>query len=232
LFRAEPPAAGRRHPFDEEFGVDTSGFVSWRDLQAGGSNDPYNSGYLGIAPSIGRKICGMIEQPSEFVFIDIGSGKGRMLIIASEFAFKRVIGVEIGRELAEAGAHNAEVIAAKFPGRPKIESLYADGATFEFPHEPLVVFLNQPFEASVMRRFLQNLEASISAAPRPVVFIYDYPTLADMVDKSPLFDRIGEGFIPIDPAEVPYSFGGRSTGDRFIAWRTKGSGADIKIASS
>src|SRR3954452_15334203 len=109
----------------------------------------------------------MIEQPSEFVFINIGSGKGRMLIIASEFPFRRVIGVEIGRELAEAGARNADVIRAKFPARPAIESIHADGATYDFPHEALVVFLNQPFEAPVMRRFLENLERSTSEAPRP-----------------------------------------------------------------
>jgi predicted RNA methylase len=221
LFRTAPPAGGQPHPFDEEFGVDTAGFVSWREMQTGGSNDPYISGYLGIAPSVGRRVCAMVENPSEFVFIDIGSGKGRMLILASEVSFKRVIGVEIGAELAEAGRRNAEIIRSKFPGRPAIESLHADAALYEFPLEPLVVFMNQPFEVPVMRKLLANLESTISVAPRPVIVIYLYPTLAEVVDRSPLLERVGEGWFPLQKEEVPFAFGGRQGGDRFVVWGTK-----------
>jgi tRNA G46 methylase TrmB len=39
-------------------------------------------------------------QPNVFAFIDMGSGKGRALLVASEFPFARIVGVEISRELS------------------------------------------------------------------------------------------------------------------------------------
>ena len=221
LFRETPHADGKPHPFDAEFGLDTGGFVSWRDMQTGGANDPYISGYLGIAPSVGRRVCAMVDAPQDYVFVDIGSGKGRMLAVASEFPFKRVIGVEIGGELAAAGARNAEAIRARFPERTPIESIHADAAAWELPREPLVVFMNQPFEVPVMCKLLRRLEESLAAAPRPVIVIYLYPNLARVLDGSPALERAGGGWFPLQPEEVPYAFGGRDGGDHFVVWRTK-----------
>ena len=221
LFRAAPPAAGRPHPFDEEFGVETGGFVGWRDLQAGGANDPYISGYLAISPSVGRRIFGLVEDPGEFTFIDFGCGKGRAVFLASELPFRRVIGVEIGGELAAAARRNAAVITGRFPRHPPVEVVHGDAAAFDLPLEPLVVFLNQPFEVPVMRQVLSRLEASLAAAPRPVIVIYLFPVLARVLDRSAVLERAAEGWVPLQEHEVPYAFGGRNGGEQFVIWRTR-----------
>jgi predicted RNA methylase len=44
----------------------------------------------------------------ETTFVDIGSGKGRALIIAAEYAFKRIIGVEYSPSLATICRRNLE----------------------------------------------------------------------------------------------------------------------------
>lgn len=228
LFRTAPAAGGRPHPFDEEFGIETGGFVGWRDLQSGGANDPYISGYLGISPSVGRRLFSLVANPAEFTFIDFGCGKGRALFLASEMPFRRVIGVEIGGELAEAARRNAAVISGRFPQRPPIQVIHGDAAAFDLPIEPLVIFLNQPFEIPVMRQVLSRLEASLAAAPRPVIFIYLYPVLARVLDRSSVLERAAEGWLPLERHEVPYAFGGKDGGEQFVIWRTRSPKPEVR----
>ena len=221
---AAQPNAGlppRPHPFDEEHGVDTGGFRSWRDLQAGGANDPYISGYIGIAPSIGRRVIGLVEDPGQYAFVDLGCGKGRALILASERPFRRVIGVEIAAELADAAAANAEAIRARHPGRPEIEVVQADAASFTLPPGPLVLFLYQPFEMPVMRAVASSLAASLAASPRPAVVIYVFPVLRRAFDRMPALERAGEGTLQPTEEERPYGYAGRDWTDQVIIWRTR-----------
>lgn len=218
------PNAGlppRAHPFDEEYGVDTGGFRSWRELQAGGANDPYISGYIGIAPSIGRKVIGLVEDPGQYAFVDLGCGKGRALVVASERPFRRIIGVEIAAELADAAAANARAIRARHPARPEIEVLQADAALFTLPPGPLVLFLYQPFEMPVMRAVAASLAASLAASPRPAVVIYVFPVLRRAFDRLPVLERAAEGRLMPTEEERPYGYAGRDWTDQFIIWRTR-----------
>ena len=227
--RRKDPATGqpnaglppRPHPFDEEHGVETGGFRSWRELQAGGANDPYISGYIGIAPSIGRRVIGMIGDPGQYAFVDLGCGKGRALVVASERPFRRVIGVEIAAELAAAAAANAQSIRTKHPGRPEIEVLQADAASFTPPPGPLVLFLYQPFEMPVMRAVAASLAASLAASPRPAVVIYVFPVLRRAFDRLAALERAAEGTLTPTEEERPYGYAGRDWTDQFIIWRTR-----------
>lgn len=209
------------HPFDQAFGVQTGGFVGWRDLQAGGPNDPYISGYFGVAPSVARRAIAAVATPTDYVFIDIGCGKGRAAIIASERPFKRVIGVEIAPVLADSARANARIVSARFPDRTAIEIATSDAAVFDFPMEPLVLFLYQPFERPVMRSVLARLEASVAAKPRPVILLYVYPALAAMLDETPWLERRDESVDEPALAEVPFSYGGRGGTERVVIWSTR-----------
>ena len=83
-----------RHPFDTEFGVQTSGLVSGRHLKAGHAHDRHSTAYYGVAPSIFREICERWRTsppafPAEtYSFIDLGSGMGRALLLAAEMPFR------------------------------------------------------------------------------------------------------------------------------------------------
>ena len=221
LHRKRPAPAGQVHPLDTEFGVETGGFISWRALQSGGANDPYISGYHGIAPSVGRKVIGLVAHPEEFTFLDLGCGKGRATILASELPFRRVMGVEIAAPLAETARANAAVIRERFPDRPAIEIVHGDVATLELPQEKLVVFLYQPFEMPVMRKFLDRLHASLAAAPRAVIILYVYPALARLFDRDTLLERAAQGSCEVTEAERPFSYGGQGGSDAFVVWRTR-----------
>lgn len=217
---ASAPPSGP-HPFDRAFGVETGGFVGWRDLQAGGLNDPYISGYFGVVPSVARRLIAAVTTPSDYVFIDIGCGKGRAAIVASERPFRHVIGVEIAPVLAGVALANAQIVRAGFPNRPAIEVVTGDAASFDFPAEPLVLFLYQPFERPVMRAVLARLEASLAAHPRAMILLYVYPALAGMLDEMPWLERRDESVNDPAPEELPFSYGGRGGAERVAVWATR-----------
>ena len=88
------------HPFDREFGVETSGLLYAEDLPSGQRDDLYNAGYFGVAPSALRQILERLAFDFEkYTFFDLGSGKGRALLIASEYPFHAIAGVELSPKL-------------------------------------------------------------------------------------------------------------------------------------
>jgi hypothetical protein len=79
------------HPFDERFGVETSGLIY--ELPSGHQHDLHNNGYFAVAPSVFHAIMrAMLEQLhldfQRFRFVDLGSGKGRALLLASDYPFR------------------------------------------------------------------------------------------------------------------------------------------------
>jgi hypothetical protein len=122
-----------------------------------------------------------INNHSEYTFIDMGSGKGRMLFVAAEHPFRKVRGVEFVIDLHEQARDN---IRRNNHWRQKcvdIESINADAAEFEFPHENMVIYLFNPFGPEVLGRMLINLERAIDKHPRHVVILLLYPKFSHVV---------------------------------------------------
>ena len=100
-----------------------------------------------------------IRDFSDYTFIDMGSGKGRMLFIAAEYPFRKVMGVEFSTVLHPQAQENIKRYRHRKRQCGEIESVCADAAEFEFPEEKLVVYMFNPFGPEVMGRMLANLES-------------------------------------------------------------------------
>ncbi|HET8824346.1 MAG TPA: class I SAM-dependent methyltransferase, partial [Terriglobales bacterium] len=173
--------------YDWEHRVDTtSANVSWRARFIG----LLNSSYQPIESPLFQEILNSLGiDYRQFTFIDIGSGKGRPLLMASEYPFKRIIGVEFLPELNAI----AEANIRKFPdGRKKckqIEARLADATDFQFPSEPIVVFMFHPLTESGFRRVIANLVTSARQNPRPIWLVYANPLFEEIVFKSDGFRK-------------------------------------------
>jgi SAM-dependent methyltransferase len=118
---------------------------------------------------------------SHYTFVDVGSGKGRMLFVAAEYPFRRVIGVEFSNVLHEEAVANIRRYKHSKRRCGDIESVHADAAEFEFPDENLVIYMFNPFGPEVMGRMLANLERSIERHPRPVMVVMLWPEHSELV---------------------------------------------------
>ncbi len=107
LKRAKKKSRYPKHPFDVEHGTDTGGLTPGPALKTGHAHDRHNTAYYGIAPSILKRLIAQWKQTkpphalSKYSFIDFGAGKGRAMLLASEFGFKEVVGIELHPALAK-----------------------------------------------------------------------------------------------------------------------------------
>lgn len=129
---------------------------------------------------------------TKFTFIDLGSGKGRALLLAAMYPFEEIVGVEVQQELhriAEQNIANFDV-----PGQQcrNVWSRCLDAREFEFPPTPIVLYLFNPFPDYVMEKVIENLERSVRENPRPVYVLYNAPWEKQVLDQSKLFEKYAE----------------------------------------
>jgi SAM-dependent methyltransferase len=191
--------------YDWEHGVDTTrSNVSFRtQLAAALTAHPY----FASEPWIFRE---MIERlPSnrgDLSFVDIGSGKGRALLLAAEHGFRRVIGLEFLPQLHRIAENNIARFAAASRGQAEIASLWVDARDFAFPLRGLVVYLYNPFPQDVFAVVLENLRRSFAAHPRPIWIAYRFPEFESLLEQSDWLEKVaGTGQWALYKAVAPSS---------------------------
>lgn len=180
--------------YDMRYGVHTAPEVSLGSLDIKSPNASRGGNYSGTEPNYFRRILDEFELDlSRFTFIDIGSGMGRALLLASEKPFRRIIGVEFARELHEIAESNIKKFRSPSQQCFDINSICEDGAVYELPNEPIICYLFNPFDREVFERVIANFEASLRSSPRELYVIYTNPMHNDLFQASPAFKQIGEG---------------------------------------
>jgi len=180
--------------YDWDYRVNTtSGAVGWRDRLLG----MFHSAYQPTEPAAFHEMIEAVQQslrPGEstinfrdFTFIDLGSGKGRTLLMASDYPFRRIIGVELLPSLHQIAQQNLRQYKSESQKCFAVGSICGDATDFPLPEDPLVIFLFNPFPESGMRRVVANLEQSLRAHPRPVYVLYHNPLLEHTLsERGPL----------------------------------------------
>jgi SAM-dependent methyltransferase len=205
------PNRGVIHPFDKKYGTDTSGYLSPEDLVTGQGHDSLNYGYSAIAPSVFRDalrrwqanlsaVAGRIEAYS---FVDVGAGKGRAVLLAAELPFRKVIGIELNPHLARIAQDNIERWrrALRTKGEKRIRMIQADALEFRWPRTPLLVYLYNPFECSLVAQLAERLAAASRSGLPLVDLLYMNPTCTDTLSAQGLFSHLWTVRIPMDKAD-------------------------------
>jgi hypothetical protein len=145
--------------------------------------------YEPVRPSTARRVLRRlpIRDFTTYTFVDIGSGMGRMLLIASEFAFREIQGVEFAVELHRLAEHNISRCRNARRKCRKVRSLLLDAADYTFPPGNLVLYFFNPFGHEVMEEVLQRLDASLKDEPRQAIVVMVYPDFAFLLDQRPHF---------------------------------------------
>jgi hypothetical protein len=167
-----------RHPFDLEFGVRTSGLIAGRHLKSGHRHDRHNTAYYGVAPSVFRSMIVRWRQTKpiapidEFAFIDLGAGMGRAVLLASEYPFREVVGVELHPTLARIARRNAAIWRRAGRAVAPMRMVCGDAVEFRFPERPCIAFLFNPFGAPVLRRLLTNFARGFAGRTGQLDILY------------------------------------------------------------
>ncbi len=190
--KEEALAKSATHPFDVEYGVDTSGLIGGVRLFTGHQHDIYNAAYWGVAPSRAREVLRRWvatippgRRIEDYTFADVGCGKGRMVLIASELPFKEAVGVELNPELAQTAEKNASAWTAAGRARSPIRIAPQDATEMALPEGPCVLYFYNPFEAPVMQKMLQRLDEHFAGRPGELDVLYLFPKFDSLFAERP-----------------------------------------------
>jgi SAM-dependent methyltransferase len=194
---------GKELRYDRRLGIDTTGFIPPPNLglvndsekKDGGVN---NSTPPGIATFL---ISQILPRAKGFTFLDIGSGKGRMLLIASRFPFSRVVGFERSEQMNEIAARNVRQFAKHYPDMVTVEIVGGDATRNPLPDGPLVIYLANPFRREIMHDFVASVKTSYQQNPRKIICIYYNALFADEFSQSGIFPVQKKIDVPPDPSD-------------------------------
>jgi SAM-dependent methyltransferase len=180
-------ARRRDRTFDARYAIDTAGIVHLHELDVTGANVRYGVRYEPTNPEWFRDLIGWLPiDYRDFVFVDFGAGKGRALVLASEFPFKRIVGVEFSSTLAEIARRNVERLSE----RADFEVRCTDAVDYELPDEPCVLYFYNPFASPVLQKVLANIRRSLERMPRHLFIV--------VTGDAPLGTIVESGFEPLE----------------------------------
>jgi SAM-dependent methyltransferase len=159
--------------FEWRLGIRSESLISLEEL---GIENPHCRPYV---PSDYKSLLTVLRsitvRPGEDVFLDFGSGLGRVVIAAAaNCSFQKVIGVDIATTLNDLARENVRKALPRLKCRD-VEIVTADATQFEVPPEVTIIYFFNPFCGEVLERVLANIHNSVRAAPRPVRLICKVP---------------------------------------------------------
>jgi predicted RNA methylase len=157
--------------FDRRYGIRTSGQI---DLSEFGLAHEERVYYIASNWRILRQALRHYEIGSNDVFIDIGSGMGRMVLEAARYPFKRVIGVELVGELHGIAEENVRRMRRR--GRcGEIELVNSDIVDYDVPDDVTFVYMFNPFRGAIFEAAIGSVIQSLDRNLRTVHVIYTNP---------------------------------------------------------
>ena len=192
--------------FDRKSGTNTAGTIRLVDLDIDSKNLNYGIWYEPTSTRIFGHI--LTSLPStvglcyeDYVYIDYGSGKGRTLLLASDFPFAEIIGIEFSRELCSVAKNNILRYRSKGQKCNKIRSECVDAEDYRLTSKYSVCFFYNPFTEPVLHKVLCNIKASLNEMQGRVVVVYLNPIHAKVFDECGLFDNKTIINLPFDFAK-------------------------------
>lgn len=169
----------------------TSGAVGWRDRLLG----EFHSAYQPTDPAFFSEMTDELQRQTncdlqEFTFIDLGSGKGRVLLMASEYPFRRIIGVELLPSLNRIARENIALYKSETQKCFVLDSVCGNATSFPLPEGPIVLYLFNPFQEPALKRTLANLKTHLDSNPSAVYLLYHNPVLEHILARQPFLKKV------------------------------------------
>jgi tRNA1(Val) A37 N6-methylase TrmN6 len=123
------------------------------------------------------------------VFVEFGSGKGRVIWQAARRPFARVVGVERFPELNAIARRNIEHNRERLVCR-HVELITADATEFRVPDDMTFAYFYNPFKGATLERVIDNIVASLDRQPRKLMLIYAYPAADECILQTGRFELV------------------------------------------
>jgi SAM-dependent methyltransferase len=176
-------------------------------LKTGHPHDVYSIAYYGSAPSLVQAVLDR-WQPTpgtkpldQYTFIDFGSGKGRVVLLAARLPFRKCIGVELNQALHATAAENMQRWKDSENAISPMQAVCQSAAEFSFPETPCVAYLFNPFTAKVLSQVRDRMAAAFANRPGELDILYVNDEFRSLFQEHPGFTMLWESPIAMSPED-------------------------------
>jgi len=180
--------------FDIIYQTDTYKYEQINDLKLSSNNKSDAYGYIPTPINIFLPVISKLPiNFKDFTYLDIGSGKGRTLLLATRFKFKEIIGIEFSPELNNIANKNISSYLSINPFENQISSKCVDACEYVFPKKPFVLFMYNPFNDKIIKKFLNRIEVFLKDNDLEIYIIYYNPQFDYIFSSSSYLYKLKEG---------------------------------------
>jgi hypothetical protein len=190
--RADPEATKVDSGFDAKYGTDTNADLTPSEAAIPSRRRGVATMYL---PTLDEEFEAMLDALAwpesllrQTTFVDVGSGKARVVMLAAMRNFREAVGVELSPVLHAIAERNVAILEGQLKCPVRLE--LADATELAVPRGPFIAYLYHPFRDPIAALVMDRLLASLEANPRPAAILYGHPTLQRCIDPS-VFARGG-----------------------------------------
>jgi len=180
--------------FDWRYGTDTVTHVELKSLTIESQHASEGTPYQPTRLRLVRRLMSALSPPPGSALVDFGCGKGRVLLLAAEYGFRRITGVEFAKELCGVARDNVARYQKKTGIQTDIRIVEGDAVEYEIQDDDNCFFMFNPFAAAVMTKIIHNITRSVARKDRQVFIIYNNPLCCDVIEQqgfSPLLNLHG-----------------------------------------
>lgn len=189
---AKSRSGGRR--FDHDYGVTTHAVLFLTDLDPDSAGDAgaHATHYEAVPVPDFRALMALLpeEAISNATFVDVGAGMGRAVILAAEYAFKQVLGIELSPGLYEVAKENLTTARERGLRCHDVRLVRGDARIAHYPPGDLVIFLFNPFDAVALRVTLASIAGRRD--PGATWLLYHTPVEREVLDSMPEWKLVAQ----------------------------------------
>lgn len=180
--------------FDLRHGVETCRWLRLEDMNIRGDSKLHGTRYEPARVVILRKLFRHLSTtiPVGSAAVDLGSGKGRVLLIASEFGFRGARGIEIAPELCDAARKNCSAYKNATGTATEFRIVESDVATYVVEADEVLFIIINAFDKIILDKVLDNMERSLADHPRTITICLHNPVPEDVMDHRGRFVRVSD----------------------------------------
>lgn len=190
--------------WDKRHGVDTGGRVAINASRVAVVGNHAQSGYdiVSTPPNVFAYLTRYFpDHPNNYSYMDIGCGKGRTVLLASELGFKTCIGIDFASFACEIARKNLTSYKSAVAKRSPCAIFNECATKCAFPDGNLLLFFNNPFGADLWPEVTRRIaEAANQDRAVTIVLLGSFPdtirAAADLLTQSQVISKHAEGMTP------------------------------------
>lgn len=160
---------------EKKYGIDTIELNRLKGLSVNSENLTHASIYQGANYFLLEKAFEYLQRiNANNTIVDFGCGKGRALVVAACYGFRKIIGIDFAKALCLSAEQNIAKVQSYFPSTSFIV-ICDDVINYVIKEDENVFFFFNPFDEVIMLHVVKKILKSLKENPRHVHIVYLNP---------------------------------------------------------